>query len=180
MPARAEVEEKRARLEQARRVIDTNGDAQSIPELTASAVLTELRQKQTQLNWRASDLQNKAGEHHSYVLAIRAELAGINKQINVEAEHILGNMKNAYDIAVRREQAVEANLQRLTGSLGNSGTYVKLQQLRRVADADRNLYESYLSQYNEISQRRTLQGVSARIISPAPLPAAPRSPRRIL
>jgi exopolysaccharide transport family protein len=180
MTVRAEVEEKRARLEQARRVIDTNGDIQSIPELTASTVLTELRQKQTQLNWRAADLQNKVGEHHGYVIAIRAELAGINRQINAEAEHILGNMKNAYDIVVRREQSLEANLQRLTGALGNSETYVKLQQLRRVADADRNLYESYLSQYNEISQRGTVQDASARIISPATLPRSPSSPRRML
>jgi exopolysaccharide transport family protein len=180
MTARAEVDEKRARIEQARRVIDTNGDIQSIPELTASAVLTELRQKQTELNWRAADLQNKVGERHVQVIAIRAELDGINKQINAEAEHILGNMKNAYDIAVRREQSLEANLQRLIAALGNSETVVKLQELRRVADADRKLYESYLSQYNEIAQRRTLQDASARIISPATLPRSPSSPRSML
>jgi polysaccharide biosynthesis transport protein len=180
MTARAEVEEKRARLEQARRVIDTNGDIQSIAELTASAVLTQLRQKQAELNWRAADLQNKVGERHLHVIAIRAELAGINNQINAEADHILGNIKNAYDIAVRREQSLEANLQRLTAALGNSETFVKLQQLRRVADADRSLYESYLSQYNEIAQRRTLQDASARIISPATLPRSPSSPSRKL
>jgi polysaccharide biosynthesis transport protein len=180
MTARAEVDEKRVRLEQARRVIDTNGDIQSIPELTASATLTELRQKQTELNWRAGDLQNKVGERHGQVIAIRAELAGINKQINAEAEHILGNMQNMYDIAVRREQSLEANLQRLTAALGNSEVYGKLQQLRRVADADRNLYESYLSQYNDIAERRTLQDASARIISPATLPRSPSSSRRVL
>ena len=37
MTAREEVNDKRARLEQARHVIDTNGDIDSIPELTASA-----------------------------------------------------------------------------------------------------------------------------------------------
>ena len=89
-------------------------------------------------------------------------------------------MKNAYDLAVRRAQSLTANLQRLAGARGNSDTYVKLQQLRRVADADRNLYESYLSQYNEISQRRTLQDASARILSPATLPRSPSSPRRML
>ena len=180
MTARAEVDEKRVRLEQARRVIDTNGDIQSIPELTASATLTELRQKQTELNWRAADLQNKVGERHTQVIAIRAELTGINKQINAEAEHILGNMQNTYDIAIRREQSLEANLQRRTAALGNSETYGKLQQLRRVADADRNLYESYLSQYNDIAERRTLQDASARIISPATLPRSPSSSRRVL
>jgi polysaccharide biosynthesis transport protein len=180
MTARAEVDENRVRLEQARRVIDTNGDIQSIPELTASATLTQLRQKQTELNWRAADLQSKVGERHVQVIAIRAELTGINKQINAEAEHILGNMQNTYDIAVRRKQSLEANLQRLTAALGNSETYGKLQQLRRVADADRNLHESYLSQYNEIAERRTLQDASARIISPATLPRSPSSSRRML
>jgi polysaccharide biosynthesis transport protein len=177
--ARAEVDEKRARLEQARHVIDTNGDVQSIPELTASAELTQLREKQTELNWRTADLQNKLGEGHAQVIALRAALAGINRQIYDEAQHILGNMKNAYDIAVLRQQSLEATLQKLTAR-DNSDVYLKLQQLRRVADAYRNRYESYLSQYNEIAERRTLQDASARIISPATLPTSPSSPRRTL
>ena len=60
-------------------------------------------------------------------------LAAVDKQINAEAENILGVMKNAYDIAVRREQSLETNLQSLTANL-NSETYVKLQQLRRAAE----------------------------------------------
>jgi len=179
MKARSEVEEKRARLEQVRSVIDANGDIESISELTASTTLTELRQKQAELNSRATDLQNKLGPRHLQVIAIRAELAAINQQINAEAEHVLGNMKNSYDIAVRQEQSLEANLQNLTVHI-NSEAYVKLQQLQRVADADRGLYNGYLSQYNDISERRTLQDASARIISPATLPRSPSSPRRKL
>ena len=86
-------------------------------------------------------------------------------------------MNNSYDIAVRQEQSLEVNLKSLTAH-ANSEAYVKLQQLQRVADADRKLYESYLSQYNDISERRTLQDASARIISPATLPRSPSSPRR--
>jgi succinoglycan biosynthesis transport protein ExoP len=179
MKARTEVEEKRARLEQVRSVIDTNGDVESISELTASTTLIELRRKQAELNSRATDLQNKLGQRHLQVIALRAELAAINQQMNAEAEHILGNMKNSYDIAVRQEQSQEVNLQSLTAHV-NSEVYVKLQQLQRVADADRNLYNSYLSQYNDISERRTLQDASARIISPATLPRSPSWPHRKL
>jgi succinoglycan biosynthesis transport protein ExoP len=177
--ARATLDEKRALLEQARQVTDTKGDIQSIPELTASVVLTQLRQKQTELSWRLADLQNQPGEQYAHVIAMRAELAGINKQINAEVQHIIGNIKNAYDIAVRREQALEADLQTLTAR-HDSKPYQKLQQLRRLADADRNQYESYLSQYDDISERRTLQDASARIISPATLPRAPSSSHRVL
>jgi polysaccharide biosynthesis transport protein len=180
MTAHGEVDEKRARLEQARHVIDTNGDIQSIPELTASTVLTELRQKQAELSWRAADLQNKPSEQYAHVIATRAELAGINKQINAEVQHILGNLKNTHDIAVRREQALKAELQRLTAGHGNSEAYQKLQQLRHTGDADHSLYGSYLSQYNDIAERRTLQDASARIISPASLPRSPTSSRGML
>ena len=174
MTSREEVEDKRARLEQARKVIDNKGDIDSIPELTASPTLSELRRKQMELNWSAAELQNKMGERNAQVVSIRAQLATVSKQIDAEAEHILGNMKNAYDIAVQREQSLEANLQALTGNL-NSEAYTKLQQLRRAADAQRKVYESYLSQYNDISERRELQDASARIISPATLPRSPTS-----
>jgi polysaccharide biosynthesis transport protein len=179
MKARTEVEERRARLDQVRSVIDTHGDIQSIPELTASATLTQLRQKQAELTSRATDLQNRLGPRHLQVIATRAELAAINQQIDDEVQRVLGNMKNSYDIAVRQEQSLEASLQNLAAHV-NSEVYVKLQQLQRVADADRNLYNSYLSQYNDISERRTLQDASARIISPASLPRSPSWPRRRL
>jgi capsular exopolysaccharide synthesis family protein len=45
-------------------------------------------------------------------------------------------------------------------------------------EADRILHENYLSQYNEMFERRTLLNASARIISPASLPKAPSSSRK--
>ena len=196
--AHAEVDEQHARLEQARHLIDDNGDIQdltSAPQdigrrglqnlqqnlegLVPSATLSGLRQKQVELNWRAAVLQNKVGEHHAEVIAARAELAGIALQVNAELQHILGNIQSAYDIATRKEQALEADLQRLTAG-HDPETYQKLQQLQRLADADRNLYQSYLSQYNDVVQRRTLQDASARIISPANLPRWPSSSHRKL
>ena len=102
-----------------------------------------------ELNSRLADLQSRFGEHNLQIISARADLAAANKQIDAEVGHVLAAMKNAYDIAVRREQTLEANLQSLTANL-NSETYLKLQQLRHAADADRKDYESYLAQYNNI------------------------------
>ena len=177
MTAREEVSDKSAHLEQARHVINTNnGDIDDIPELTASTALTELRRKKMELNWSLADLQNKLGEHNPQVVSARAALATVNKQISAEVENILGTMKNAYDIAVRREQSVEASLKNLTTSL-NSESYVKWQQLQHEVASDRKDYEAYLAQYNNISEQREMQSGSARIISPANLPRAPNSNR---
>jgi len=179
MKIRTEVEERRARLEQVRNVIDTKGDVLSIPELAASTTLTQLTQERAELNGRVTNLQTELGPNHHQVVALHLELAILNQQIDTETQHILGDMRNSYDIAVRQEQLLENNLQSLTAHV-NSEAFVKLQQLQRVADADRKLYDSYLSQYNDISERRTLQDASARIISAATMPRTPSSPRRIL
>ncbi len=176
MKAREEVNDRRAHLEQARNVIDANGDIDSIPELTASTSLAELRRKKMELGWSLASLQNKMGEHNPQVISDRAALADVNKQINAEAEHILGIMKNAYDIAARREQSLEANLHNLTANL-SSETYLKLQQLQREADEDRKVYDVYLAQYNDVAERVEMQYTSARIVSPATLPRSPSTSR---
>jgi polysaccharide biosynthesis transport protein len=198
MTAREEVGDKLARFEQARHVIDTNGDIDSIPELTgplmyrelgrnngdvegipevtASGALKQLRQRRMELNSRLADLQPRFGEHNIQIISARADLAALNKQIDAEVGHVLATMKNGYDIAVRQEQTLEANLQSLTANL-NSETYIKLQQLRHAADSDRKDYESYLAQYNNIAEQREMQSASARIISPANLPRVPNSNR---
>ncbi len=180
MTVRGEVAAQSARLQQARHIVETNGDVQKIPELMASSVITQLRQQQEVLSWRAAQLRSTLGDSHAEVAAARAQLAGINKQIAEEAGHIIDGMENSYDINLQRQHTLEASLQNLTTAHSNSPVYSKLQQLERLADADQKLYDSYLSQFNEISQRRTLEDASARIINPATLPDSPYSPRRLL
>jgi polysaccharide biosynthesis transport protein len=182
--AREQVVDKRARLEQARHVIETNGDPGTIPGVQPTLqdptgqrpTLSELRRKRMELNWSLADLQNKLGEQNPQVLSVRASLAAVNKEANAELQHILDNMKNDYDITAERAQSLEADLQRLTANL-NSETYLKLQQLQHAADSDRKDYDSYLAQYNNIAEQREMQAASARIISPATLPRSPNSNR---
>jgi polysaccharide biosynthesis transport protein len=180
MLAGADVAEKKAHLEQARHLSESGGEIAKIPDVASSALIAQLLMQQSQLSQREWELRSKLSERHEEVIAVRVQLAAINRAINVEASRILGNMQIAYDTAVEHEHSLEASLQKLVSARGNSNDYVKLQQLRRVADADRKLYESYLSQFNEISTRRTLQDASARIISPAGPPEPPKSRRMLI
>jgi succinoglycan biosynthesis transport protein ExoP len=179
MRARGDVADKRAHLDQAR-VAETNGHIDDIPELMAAAVMTQLRQQQAELRFREAQLRAKLGVNHAQVIALGIQLYDINRRLADEAERIIGNLKESYDVAVRQEQSLEASLQKLTAPQGDSATAMKLRDLRRGAETDRKLFDSYLTQYNEASQRLTLQEVTARIITPATLPAAPSSPRRTL
>jgi len=172
LAAREDINNRSAHFDQARNVIGAHGDLDSIPELTASAMLTELRHRKMELNLSLADLQ-RLGEHNPKIIDIRAQLVAIDRQMDAEAEKILVVMANAYDLAVQREKSLQTNLQ----NLSDSETYVKLQQLRHEADAAHKEYQSHLDQYNDISERRETQFASARIISPATFPRSPTSSR---
>jgi polysaccharide biosynthesis transport protein len=174
--ARAEVVKTRAAFDQARRVLESHGEVTDIPEVMASTFIGQLRQQRSGLVRQQADLRATPGARDAAV--IHTSLANLDEAINTEAAHIISNMKNAYEATLRREQSLQASLQRLTDALGNSPDYIKLKQLERVAKADRQLYETYLTQFNEITTRQTFEDAGPQIISPATLPTAPSKPSR--
>jgi len=178
--ARADVAEKKARYEQAQRVVSSNGDIQAIPEVVASPVIGQLRGQQADVSRREAELANHFGERYPDLVNVRSQLKDINKAIDGEIARILANMRNAYEVAEQREKSIEKSLGSLTDDRSKSTAAVKLLELQRVDDADRRLYQTFLSSFNDISQRATLNEVSARIITPATLPTAPSSPRKNL
>jgi capsular exopolysaccharide synthesis family protein len=165
------VAEKRTQLEQAQHLPSDDNSA-----ALTSPMIKDLRLQKVELTSRKAALGSKAGDRYPEVLAVNQRLAAINDAIHDEAERIRLDLKNGLDIAVRREQSLEASLGRLTGQTDN-GDYVRSQQLHRIAIGDSKLYDDYFSQYNEIETRASLPVVEARIISPATVPPAPIFPR---
>src|SRR5262249_46790200 len=62
--ARADALEKQARYEQARKIIEGNGDFQDIPEMQASSLLGQLRVQRADLSRREAELRARFGERH--------------------------------------------------------------------------------------------------------------------
>src|SRR5260370_41580626 len=115
-----------------------------------TAVLTQYRIELYELSRGEAEPRIQVGERFPEVIAIRSQQEDIKKAISAEVGRILGNMKNAYDIATRREQSLEASLQKLTAARADSEAAAKLRELQPVADADRKAYESFLSQFTEV------------------------------
>jgi polysaccharide biosynthesis transport protein len=178
--ARADAAEKRARYEQIRRAAASNEGLQSIPEVMASSVIGQLRVQQADISRRAAELRTRFGDRYPEYINATSQLTDINRAISAEVNRILGNMKNAYEIAGQRVQSLEGSLAAITGQTGNSQALVRLRELERQADSNRKLYEHFVNQFNEIDQRSTLVDSGARIISPASMPVDPSYPRNTL
>ncbi len=169
--ARAEVMEKKLRLEQARRLFENGGDLQAIPDVMASAAITQLRRQQSELKWREEELRNRYGDRHGEVMAVRAQLASVNRQMNDEAKHIITSLQSTYDLALQRQHSLEASLQKVTISgSDNSSAYSQLRALQPAADVKRKLFEQALGDLDQLSRRSSADDEGGRVIAPASLP----------
>jgi capsular exopolysaccharide synthesis family protein len=177
MATRADAADKRARLEQARQ-LSANVTARDAPDPVTSPVLSQLRLQQSVLTQQQAQLRDKFGAGHASVAAITTQLAGISQAITDEAARIRVDLQSGYDLDIRREQSLDADLQRLTAARGDSSDHVKLQELQRTADADNRIYDAYLSRYNQIEASKSLVDSSERVISQAALPTQPVFPPR--
>jgi polysaccharide biosynthesis transport protein len=176
--AQADMLSKRAAFQQANRLLENHGDVTAIAEVVASKSISDLRQQRLDLVRQQANFRARMGVSDP---AVVTQLASLDREIDAEAAHVVDSMQSAYEAALQREQSLQTGLQKLTDTLANlSPDYIRLQQLERVAKADRQLYETYLTRFNEISTRQTYQGPQAQIISPAPLPEFPSKPKRVL
>ena len=180
--AHSEAADKKARLEQIDQQGDGSGISQNVPE-TASPVIAQLRVQQSVLTQQEAELRAKFGAGHASVTAVAAQLANIRRAINDEAGRVRSDLQASYDLAVRREQTLRGEIQKLTVGRDSSGDYEKLQelkQLRQAADANAKVYDAYLARYSEIESSKSVTDTNERIISAASVPTEPVSPRRML
>ncbi|PBC02806.1 polysaccharide biosynthesis tyrosine autokinase [Mesorhizobium sp. WSM3860] len=179
--ARAELSEKRSQYQQVSKVQAAGGDIQSIPDVLQSVVINALRAQLSGVTRREADLKLKYGERHPEVLSAQAERRDIEGQIAAEVQRLIGNLKNEVDAA----EAREASLARALDSVSNRSEIegqvgVQLRDLERIAAANKELFETFLSRAKLTEEKSTLLNSGVRVITDASVPGVPSFPNRPL
>ena len=163
------------------KLITTHDLSSTVVEALNSPVIQALRQKQLVAQKRAADLTNLLGAGHVTVKLLDREATNYEDQIFGELQRIADSEQNDLKIAHDREQAIADQIVKLTAnSAGDNRTLVELNQLIRVADAYKALYQSFLTKYQDISQRETVRTSEARVVETATSPRSPSWPRPII
>jgi len=176
---RVQTAEARAKYDQVKQFAGTKGgDPGSVAEALASDTIVRLRTQYADLIKSEAELATKYGPRHPLVVAARAQLRDTQRLINEEVQRILQGRKHSYEVAVARESSLQKSLDELQGVSGTSGqAAVRLRELQREAEANRMLYESFLSRYKETSARESLELPEARIVAKADAPIRPSFPK---
>jgi exopolysaccharide transport family protein len=177
--ARVQSAEARAKFDQVKQFTGAKGgDPGSVAEALASDTVVRLRTQYADLIKSAAELATKYGPRHPLVVAGRAQVRDTQRLIDEEVQRILQGRRHSYDVAAARETSLQKSLDELQGVSGSSGqAQVRLRELQREAEANRMLYESFLSRYKETSARESLEMPEARIVTKADAPIRPSFPK---
>lgn len=161
--ARLRTEEAKARYEQVQRDLKANVEGPVKQDL-----LSMLRAQRSTLNDQIAQKKAVYGERHPDLAISYSQLADINRQIEVERKKNIDTAKSEYEAQLEQQNALEKQLKAVeTQMLVDGQALVKLQELQRDADANRNIYEQFLSRFKTTNEQRQLQASQTKIASAA-------------
>jgi capsular exopolysaccharide synthesis family protein len=174
--ARAQLSEREARFGTSQG-LGRGGGAASAGEVLSSPLIMGLRNRETDANRKIAELSIRYGPQHPQMQTARQEAADIQRQLREETARIVKGNASELEVARRRVAAVQADLDRWTGTLTQDTRRAsRLQQLEGQAAATSRTYESYVQRLQQVNDLEKLQRPDARIVSRAQPPRGPASP----
>ncbi len=179
--ARSKTAQAKARFDRIKLIIkEKNADA-ALEDVLSSREISNLRTKYAAAQSRARELKSKYGPTHLAYINFKAQVERIQALILEELKRIQQSYESAYAISRAREKSLEKELQKVKQVHVFTGQKeVKLRELKRQADAGRDLYKSLLETFRKSNERETLPTVNARIIEFAAPPEIPSKPKKRL
>ena len=177
--ARAETAQARVNFEQVKAAANRGADLSPFADPTQAAAISAMRAKASEVRRELSTATVKYGARHPTVVAIKAQLADVNRQLGNETARTVSLAESKYRVALSREQSIEASLSLMKGDVNETNqAEITLRELEREAQANKVLYESFLAKFKETSEEGTLKTSSARVIERAKVPGSPSAPQK--
>ncbi len=176
--ARADRAGTESRLTQVERLVKTPNGIESLPEVLGSSLIVKLREQEIVLLRDEAALATRYGDRHPKMINVHAALEDLRAKIQSEIDKIVKSLANAVDIARAREGSLRKSLDELRDEAARvNSSEVRLRELQRDADANKALYEAFLSRFKETTEQQGLQQPDVRVISRAAIPTEPSFPK---
>lgn len=178
--AEGDVAATQAKYEQALSIMRNGGGLDGLSDVTSSKVIEELRRQQADASRHLADLSSRYTRNYPERLAAEKDRDTLNAQVSLETSRIVAGLRNDYQTALARRNALQGHLTRLVGAVsavGSAQGRVQLREAERVAEANRIAYEASLGRLRDVEEQETREDAEARVISEPQVPDAPSFPR---
>ena len=149
-------------------------------EVINSELIRRLNEQRVTLQAQLAEQSSTLLDQHPRIKELKAQIADLEGQTRAEAAKLARSLENDAKMIGSRVEALSANLDQVKKQASALGTEdVQMRALEREAKSQRDLLETYLARYRDVTARESPDAVlpDARIVSqavPAPTPYFPQ------
>ncbi|MEM0986798.1 MAG: polysaccharide biosynthesis tyrosine autokinase [Pseudomonadota bacterium] len=152
-------------------------DSDSLSPVLGSDRIIDLRAEEARILTQREELRTRYGNSHPQTVSVENQLSGVRTEIDSEVRRIIVSLESDLGADQQSLAQAEDQLARLRGqAVSNNRAQVRLAELQRQADAERQIYEQFLARNQELTAISELQQPDAQVLSPAVLPDGPSTP----
>lgn len=152
----------------------------SIPAILSNAIIQNLVEVKSVTDRRVVELSRRYGEQHPSMQAALSEQRQIANDLNNRLRTVSQGIYANYQAALRSEQDLSNQINNTRGRLQNvSRKEVRLRELEREVETNRQLYDLFLSRGKESDESSKLEEPPARVIDEALAPIEPIGPNKM-
>lgn len=177
--ARALRAQAEARLRGAQDMVSRHGSVESAGDVLSSQLIQKLREQESEVRRALAEMANRYGGRHPMIINKREELRDLQGKIGEEVSKIVKGLANEVEIAKAKEGSLQSELQRLETKAGQGGSaQVTLRQLERESQANKTLYEGFLTRFKQINEQQSMKETDSRIVARAEPPLETSFPNK--
>lgn len=171
---RTRLEEAKARYDELRRMKPQDIGGPTAPR---SELLATLRSQMAEEKRQSAELARIYGPRHPRVETTSERVAMLEEQIRAETARLVDQAKSEVDSLQKQNVALEAELSKRTNAeLAVNQDEVKLRDLIRQAEADRQIYEQFLTRQKSAHEQSSLTRPETEVVSRALPPTRSNKP----
>lgn len=179
--ARAQRAEAEAKYQQIEAINRSGRDIDSVADVLNSQLISLLRQQESEVQRKYSEMLVEFGQRHPKMIQMQAELEDIQAKVRSEVKKIAAGLRNSMEVAHAREASLLSSLRQLESKTsGNNQDEVQLRALEREATANKALFETFLGRFKETTSTQGIEQADARVISFAEVPLSASFPKKNL
>ncbi|MBR0679050.1 polysaccharide biosynthesis tyrosine autokinase [Roseomonas eburnea] len=170
---------KEGQLAEAEAAVRSGGRADALPEVMNSPIIRTLRDQEAQASAREAQLASSLGPRAPDLMAARSQRAGLQRRLREEMANALAGLRSEVAAARAQEASLRERLAALRSVVAQDNVAeVRLQSMQAEAQANRAIYESFLTRATQLANAQGIQEADAELVSEAIPSGTPSGPRR--
>jgi succinoglycan biosynthesis transport protein ExoP len=154
---------------------------QSIPEITSHRVIQDIKKTVVTVELKLSDLSGVYGPKHPKLIAAKAELASVQKNLSLQVQRLVKGVQKEFNTSKRNIQALEIELTRIKKVYREiTAKEYEYRKLSREVETNRNIYDTFFSRAKETEVTSDFNSAVARFTDRAYKTTKPIKPNKPL